>query len=86
MRRERASVRALRAQVRGLELENEELRRIARAAATIDGPRPIGARIIGRSGAPLTRIARIDRGRKDGIRRGDGVVSAGAVVGRVRWR
>lgn len=83
LRRERAFADVQEARIRSLEAENELLRRLTNTAERIDGPRPIGARIIGRSGEPLSRIARIDRGRRDGVRRGDGVVSAAGIVGRV---
>jgi rod shape-determining protein MreC len=83
LRRYEALSGPLRARMSELEVENESLRSLAGLAARIDGPRPIGARVIGRSGAPLTRLLRIDRGSRDGLRRGDGVVTARGVVGRV---
>lgn len=83
LRRQQGHLHAARVRIRELELENEELRRLAHVAERIDGPRPLGARVIGRSGAPLTRLARIDRGRIDGVRRGDGVVASAGVVGQV---
>lgn len=83
LRREAHSLQAMTVRLRELELQNEELSRLARVAERIDGPRPMGARVIGRSGAPLTRIARIDRGRSDGVQRGDAVVTAAGVVGQV---
>lgn len=82
-RREAVAREVLEARIGDLEAENNALRALANAAERIDGPRPVGARIIGRSGEPLSRIARIDRGRRDGIRRGDGVVSSSGVIGRV---
>jgi rod shape-determining protein MreC len=66
-----------------VEAENQTLRRLAGLALRMDGPRPVGARVIGRSGAPLARILRIDRGRGDGVERGDAVVGAGGAVGQV---
>ena len=83
LRRDAYRVAATEARLREIEIENEELRALAKVADRIDGPRPIGARVIGRSGAPLTRIARIDRGRSDGVQRGDGVVASSGVVGQV---
>lgn len=83
LRREQQSMTRLRARILELEHENEVFRGLANVAERIDGPRPLGARVIGRSGAPLTRILRIDRGSYDGIKRGDGVVTPRGVVGRV---
>jgi rod shape-determining protein MreC len=84
LRRESIARDVLEARISVLESENDALRALANAAERIDGPRPVGARIIGRSGEPLSRIARIDRGRRDGVRRGDGVMSSTGVVGRVQ--
>jgi rod shape-determining protein MreC len=83
LRRDVMARELLEARVRELELENIDLRQLAGAAASLRGPRPIAARVIGRTGEPLSRIARIDRGRRDGVRRGDGVISSVGVVGRV---
>lgn len=81
LRRERQSVEALSAQIAELSAENEKLRGLARAAAAVDGPRPLGARVIARTGQPLTQLISIDRGSSDGVRRGDGVISEDGVVG-----
>lgn len=83
LRRERVSAAALKVRVAELERENERFRSLALLAQRIDGPRPLGARVIGRTGAPLTRLLRIDRGSDDGVARGDGVISIDGVVGRV---
>ncbi|MCP4501952.1 MAG: rod shape-determining protein MreC [Deltaproteobacteria bacterium] len=83
LRRKEHFTLGLQAQLREVELENERLRKLANFASRLDGPRPLGAKIIGRSGAPLTRVARIDRGRIDGVRRGDAVTSSRGFVGRV---
>ncbi len=83
LRRQTQSKEALQARIHELEAQNVALRKLAQAAERLDGPRPLGARIIGRSGAPLTRIARIDRGSLDGVKRGDGVVTDAGVIGRV---
>lgn len=83
LRRQERFVVGLQAELDELRLENERLRKLSNLASGIDGPQPLGANIIGRSGAPLSRVARIDRGRRDGVRRGDTVVSARGVVGRV---
>jgi rod shape-determining protein MreC len=83
LRREELVASARATRIRELEHENEVLRGLAGVAARLDGPRPIGARVIGRSGAPLTRLIRVDRGGYDGIERGDGVITARGVMGRV---
>ena len=83
LRRNQNELVAAKNRLRELEQENDALRHLAQAAQRIDGPRPLGARIIGRTGAPLTRLARIDRGKTDGIRRGDGVITLAGVVGQI---
>ena len=83
LRMEATRARALKTRIGELEAENETLRALAGHALRLDGPRPIGARVIGRSGAPLSRIARIDRGRRDGLRRGDPVLAEGGAFGHV---
>lgn len=81
LRRERGSVVNLEARVAELSIENERLRALANATSAIGGPRPVGARVIGRTGAPLAHIVTVDKGSAHGVRRGDGVVSIGGVVG-----
>ena len=81
LRRERLSSEALSSRIAELSAENEKLRGLARAAAAVDGPRPLGARVIARTGQPLTQLMSIDRGSSDGVRRGDGVISDDGVVG-----
>ncbi len=81
LRRERNSTALLEARVEELSIENERLRALANAVAVLDGPRPVGARVIGRAGRPLARLLTIDKGAGDGVRRGDGVVSQDGVVG-----
>ena len=81
LRRERAARGRLDTRLEELSIENEKLRALAAAAAVVDGPRPLGARVIGRSGQPLARLFTIDRGRRHGLRRGDGVIAADGVVG-----
>ncbi len=73
----------LRARIKELETENDAMRALARAAIRIEGPRPIGARVIARVGYPLVRLVTLDVGGGDGVRRGDGVVDANGVVGLV---
>ncbi len=81
LRRERQSVQALQARVEELSIENEHLRALANATSAVDGPRPLGARVIGRSGQPLTRLLTIDRGANHGVARGDGVIAEDGIVG-----
>lgn len=81
LRRERGSVVALEARVAELSIENERLRALANATSAIGGPRPVGARVIGRTGAPLAHVVTVDKGSAHGVRRGDGVVSIDGVVG-----
>jgi rod shape-determining protein MreC len=81
LRRQQPSVLALQAEVSELSHENDRLRALARIATTLDGPVPVGARVIGRAGVPVARTLRIDRGSRDGIKRGDGVVGKDGVVG-----
>ncbi len=81
LRREWLSSEAQAVRIAELSIENERLRGLANAAADIDGVRPIGARVIARTGQPLTRLMSIDRGSSDGVTRGDGVISEDGVVG-----
>ena len=81
LRRERQSADALASRVEELSIENEHLRGLANASGAVDGPRPLGARVIGRSGQPLARLVTIDRGANHGVARGDGVIAEDGVVG-----
>ena len=82
-RREAVSQQALRAQIAELEYENDVLSGLLRRSETLDGSRPIGARLIGRTGELLSHLARIDQGKWGGVYRGDGVIAHQGVVGRV---
>jgi rod shape-determining protein MreC len=73
----------LEAAVRELGAENDRLRSLSNMAAKLGGGKPLGARVVGRTGAPLTRMMRIDRGSADGISRGDSIVSASGAVGQI---
>ncbi|OGQ26483.1 MAG: rod shape-determining protein MreC, partial [Deltaproteobacteria bacterium RBG_16_71_12] len=81
LRRERGLAVAWWARAEELEHENDELRALARAVAPIDGPRPIAARVVARTGEPLSDLITIDVGAADGVRRGDGVIDKAGVVG-----
>lgn len=83
LRRRAAHTAQLEATVVELRAENERLRALSQMAARIDGARIVGARVIGRTGGPVARVLRIDRGQADGVRRGHGVLSSRGVVGRV---
>ena len=65
------------------EAENKRLKRLLHFSSSFEGPTLIGARIIGRTGSPLSRTIQINRGRSEGVKRGDGVVSVDGVVGQV---
>jgi rod shape-determining protein MreC len=81
LRRERMASDALQAKIDELAIENERLRGLARAAAVVDGPRPLGARVLARTGQPLTQLITLNRGSHHGVRRGDGVIGEDGVVG-----
>lgn len=81
LRQQWLSSRAQAVRIAELSIENERLRALANAAADVDGVRPLGARVIARTGQPLTQLLSIDRGSSDGVRRGDGVISADGIVG-----
>lgn len=63
--------------------ENTRLEELMEMKKRIEGEQPIGARVVARSGAPMTRLLRIDVGTAQGIRRGDGVFGPRGVVGQV---
>jgi rod shape-determining protein MreC len=83
LRRDDHSASRLEGRILELEKENEELRSLARAVEGIDGPRPVGARVVARTGSPLTKLFTLDVGSADGVKRGDGVVDKNGVVGLV---
>lgn len=83
LRRERGKALGWWARAEELARENEELRALARAVEPIDGPRPIAARVIARTGAPVSNLITVDVGSADGVRRGDGVIDKAGVVGLV---
>jgi rod shape-determining protein MreC len=76
-------LRTLKVALAEAEIENQRLRELVNFASIIEGPRMVGAQVIGRTGAPLSRTFQIDKGSKDGIARGDAVVSAAGVLGQV---
>lgn len=83
LRRERGQALGWWARAEELARENEELRALARAVEPIDGPRPIAARVVARTGAPVSNLITVDVGSADGVRRGDGVIDKSGVVGLV---
>lgn len=76
-------VRALRVAVSELLGENQRLKALMQFAQTIDAPRIIGARVIGRMGTPAARTIQIDQGSSQGVTRGDAVITSAGVVGQV---
>lgn len=76
-------IRALHIALTESELENQRLRKLLQFSESIEGPRIIGAGVIGRTGSPLSRTIQINRGSLAGIRRGDAVVSNFGAVGQV---
>jgi rod shape-determining protein MreC len=82
-RREAVAQQSLRAQIAELQFENEVMSGLLRKSEVLDGPRPIGARIVGRAVELLSHHARIDQGKWGGVFRGDGVVNQDGAVGRV---
>lgn len=64
-------------------LENARLEALLGMKERIEGDEPMAARVVARSGAPLTRLLRIDVGTNQGVERGDGVFGAAGVVGQV---
>ncbi len=65
------------------ELENQRLRRLLQFSESIEGPRIIGAGVIGRTGSPLSRTIQINKGSLDAIHRGDVVISDSGALGQI---
>jgi len=63
--------------------ENERLRELIQFSESIEGPRILAAGVIGRTGTPLSRTIQINKGSKNGIQRGDGVINAAGAIGQV---
>jgi rod shape-determining protein MreC len=76
-------IQALRIALTESELENQRLRKLLQFSESIEGPRIIGAGVIGRTGSPLSRTIQINRGSLAGIHRGDAVISDSGAVGLV---
>ncbi len=88
-RRDNVRLREHLAQVQGevvrmaeLEQANKRLGNLLQFRATLDGP-VYGARIIARDPLPWFRTLTIDRGERDGVRRGLAVLSPQGVVGQI---
>ncbi|MGD9764303.1 MAG: rod shape-determining protein MreC [Candidatus Binatia bacterium] len=65
-----------------LDLENERLRELLNFRAPLQGT-AYGARVIARDPGPLSSVLTVDRGARDGVRRGMAVLTPQGVVGRV---
>jgi rod shape-determining protein MreC len=65
-----------------LELANERLRELLQFRSSLEG-NILGARVIARDPTPWVRTFTIDRGERDGIRRGMAVLSPRGVVGQI---
>ncbi len=76
-------IQSLRIALTESELENQRLRKLIQFSETIEGPRIIGASVIGRTGSPLSRTIQINKGSLAGIRRGDVVISDSGALGQV---
>ena len=65
------------------ESENQRLRKLLNFSQTIEGPRLVAATITGRTGTPLARTFQIDKGSRDGLNRGDAVISSQGALGQI---
>jgi rod shape-determining protein MreC len=65
------------------ERENQRLRQLLHFASSLEGPRLVGALVIGEVGTPHIRPIQIDQGTKAGVQKGDAVVSDAGAVGQV---
>lgn len=65
------------------ELENQRLKQLMNHFPSGLPSEPIYADVIGRLGAPLSRLIELNVGSEDHIKRGDGVIGAAGAVGRV---
>lgn len=83
LRRDAVAQQALKARIAELEYENDILKGLLKTGQGLPQTRPIGARIIGRTGEPLSHLARLEQGKWGGVARGDGVITQDGVVGRI---
>ena len=65
------------------ERENQRLRQLLHFSSSLEGPRFVGALVIGEVGTPLIRTIQIDQGTKAGVQKGDAVVSDSGAIGQV---
>jgi len=65
-----------------LELANQRLRELLQFRSTLEGE-VLGARVIARDPTPWVQTFTIDRGERDGVRRGMAVLSPQGVVGQI---
>lgn len=85
---ELVSLRAQMDEAKGLKLallevqaENLRLKELLNFQTQFKHGQKIGANVIGRTGAPLSRTLQIDKGLNQGVKRGDAVISASGAVG-----
>ena len=79
----RSNFNAQKINIEELRLENHELKKAAKLISEFKNESPISANVVARSGAPLSRLLRVDVGRSHGIERGDGVFGLKGAVGQV---
>lgn len=75
--------KGLRVALAELQSENLRLKELINFSSPFSQGRVIGSTVIGRTGAPLSRTLQIDKGRDQGVNRGDAVISASGAVGQV---
>lgn len=83
LRYQKHELRSLQILLNESERENQRLRQLLHFASSLEGPRFVGAQVIGEVGTPLMRIIQIDQGTKAGIQKGDAVVSDAGAIGQV---
>lgn len=83
LRYQKRELRTLQILLSESERENQRLRQLSHFSTTLEGPRLLGASVIGQVGAPLIRTIQIDQGLKAGVQKGDAVVSDSGAVGQV---
>lgn len=83
LRYQKHELRALQILLNESDRENERLRQLLHFSSSLEGPRLLGASVIGQVGTPLVRSIQIDQGSKAGVQKGDAVVSDAGAVGQV---
>ena len=83
LRRQKRELRSLQILLVESEKENQHLRELLNFSSYLEGPRLLGAAVIGEVGTPLMRTIQIDQGSKAGVRKGDAVISRVGAIGQV---